>query len=62
MNYAELIKKLREKMFLSQSELGSLLGVSYVTISRWEQGKFEPTIKCKKKLHDLFVDAKIVED
>lgn len=62
MNYVELIKKLREKMFLSQSELGSLLGVSYVTISRWEQGKFEPTIKCKKKLHDLFVDAKIVED
>ena len=61
MNYPEMIKKYREKEFLSQEDLASLLGVSYVTVNRWENGKFEPTIKCKKKLHELFKKAKLVE-
>lgn len=62
MNYPELIKKYREKKFLTQEDLAKLLGVSYVSINRWENGKFEPTMKCKKKLHDLFVDAKIIKE
>ena len=60
-NYAELLKQYREKMFLSQRDLADELGVSYVTINRWETGKFDPTIKMKKKLYDLFVKANLIK-
>jgi DNA-binding XRE family transcriptional regulator len=55
MNYAVLIRQLREKMILSQTEFAELLGVSNVTVSRWETGKSFPTIKLKRKLNDLFL-------
>ena len=55
MNYAVLIRQLREKMILSQTEFPELLGVSNVTVSRWETGKSFPTIKIKRKLKDLFL-------
>ena len=55
MNYAILIRQLREKMILSQTEFAEFLGVSNVTVSRWETGKSFPTIKLKRKLNDLFL-------
>lgn len=55
MEYSEKIKLLREKMFVSQKELAEILGVSFVSVNRWETGKFNPTIKAKKKLHELFI-------
>lgn len=54
MTYAEAIKKLRKKMLLTQTELAELLGVSFGTVNRWESGKFEPTMKIKRKLQPLF--------
>ena len=45
MDYSKLIKFIREKLFLSQTELANLLDVSYSTVSRWEAGYFKPTIK-----------------
>lgn len=54
MNYQKEIKKYREKLFLTQQELAEILGVSFVTVNRWENGKFEPTMKMKKKLSNLF--------
>ena len=59
MNYQFLIKKLREKMILSQTELAELLDVSFSSINRWETGKHEPTIKTKRKLHKLFIENQI---
>ena len=61
-NYAELIKQYREKMFLSQRDLADELGVSYVTINRWETGKFDPTLKMKKKLYQLFIKKGLVKE
>jgi putative transcriptional regulator len=55
MNYAVLIRQLRERMILSQTEFAERLGVSNVTVSRWETGKSFPTIKIKRKLKDLFL-------
>ncbi len=54
MNYAEAIKKLRIKMLLTQTEFGELLGVKFGTVNRWEAGKFEPTMKLKRKLAPYF--------
>lgn len=55
MKYSEKIKLLREKMFVSQKELAEILAVSFVSVNRWETEKFNPTIKAKKKLNELFV-------
>lgn len=56
MKYDLLIKKLREKMFVTQAELAKILFVSLVTVNRWETGKFNPTIKMRKKLNELFLE------
>lgn len=55
LDYPSKIKKYREKYFLSQTDFGKIVGVSYVTVNRWENGHFKPTIKCKKILNDLFI-------
>ena len=60
MTYAENIKKLRDVMFISQGELADILNISVVTVNRWENGKFEPTIKIKRKLNELFLKYKII--
>ena len=62
MNYQKLVKAIREKMILSQDELARLLHVSFSTVNRWETGKFNPTMKMKKKLHNLFLKAGILEE
>lgn len=54
MKYAVAIKKLRKNLLLTQSEFAELLGVKLVTVSRWESGKFEPTMRVKRKLRELF--------
>ena len=59
MDYSKLIKELREKMILSQAELAELLGVSFASVNRWEQGHHEPTIKSKRKIVALSKKHKI---
>ena len=54
MTYAEAIEKLRKKMLLTQTEFAEMLDVSFGTVNRWESGKFEPTMKMKRKLKSLF--------
>lgn len=43
MNYKTIIKKLRNKMLLTQSEFAKELGVSIASVARWETGENEPT-------------------
>ena len=60
MDYPKMLKEYREKVFLTQEDLAHKLGVSYVTVNRWENGKFEPTIKMKKKLNGMFKKAELI--
>lgn len=53
-DYAKKIKEYRERKFLTQEELAKVLNVSYVSVCRWETGKFEPNMKTKKQLVTLF--------
>ena len=39
MTYAEAIKKLRNKMILTQDEFAKMLEVSFGAVNRWESGK-----------------------
>lgn len=59
MNWAKNIKKLRDRMLVTQTELSTILGVSYVSINRWENGVHNPTMKAKRKLMELFKKYKI---
>lgn len=59
MTYAKAIKKLRSKMLLTQMEFAKYLGVSFASINRWETGRFEPTMKIKRKIAPLFQEYKI---
>ena len=62
MDYKAMIKTLRNKMFLTQTEFAKEPGVSLASVARWETGENEPTMKIKKKLNDLFIRYKMVED
>lgn len=53
MNYGNKVRELRESMFLTQKEFAKKLGVSFASVNRWENGRFEPTMKTKRKLNDL---------
>lgn len=38
---------------MSQSELAEMIGVSFTTVNRWENGKHEPTIKIRRKIVEI---------
>ena len=61
-DYALKIKEYRERKFLKQDELAKILGVSKTSITRWETGKFAPTMEIKKKLYQLFIEAGMTLD
>ena len=54
MDYKDAIKELRNRMLVSQTELAEILGVSFATVNRWEQGLHQPTFAAKRKLRVLF--------
>jgi transcriptional regulator with XRE-family HTH domain len=60
MNYRDAIIKLRVKLNLSQQELAEKLGVSFMSINRWENGKTEPTIIAREKLKAMLSENNIV--
>lgn len=61
-NYAKKIKEYRLRKLLTQEDLAKLLGVSVTSITRWENGKFEPTMSVKRKLRELFIEAGMGEE
>ncbi len=62
MDYAKLIKELREKLFMTQEEFAQYIGASFQSVNRWENGKYRPTIKMRKKLNELFIANKIIPE
>lgn len=58
-DYADGILKLRAKLNLSQEELAKILGVSFISVNRWENDKYAPTKIVKVKLIQLFEDNNI---
>lgn len=58
-NYPIAIRRLRAKLNLSQENLAKLLGVSFMSVKRWGNGHFKPTIIVKEKLKDSFAGNNI---
>ena len=49
-DYAKKIREYHERKCLTQEELAKLLNVGYVSICKWETGRFEPTMDTKRNL------------
>ncbi len=45
---------MRKKNRMTQTELGEKLGVSYMTVRRWETGKSKPKLDEMNKLAEIF--------
>lgn len=52
MAFSEEIKKLRQRLFMSQTAFAQELGVSYTTVNRWEMGRATPAYKTRKLIDD----------
>jgi DNA-binding transcriptional regulator YiaG len=52
-NFPQKVKLLREKLILSQMEFADLIGVSFSTVNRWENGKSQPPYKHRRKIAEL---------
>lgn len=62
MNYSVKIKELRERAFLTQTELAQKLGITFASVNRYENNKSRPTMKVRAQLHKLFVKYGISEE
>ena len=49
----EEIKNIRLKMMMTQTEFAELLGISFASVNRYENGKSKPTFKVQRKLDEL---------
>ena len=53
MDFAKKVKNVRETLKISQEKLAQLLGVSFSTVNRWEQGKALPSYATMQKFGAL---------
>ena len=69
MGFAEDMKKIRRKAFLTQEDFAKEIGVSFATVNRWETGKAKPNLKtmkliddyCKKNKIDFDISEEIID-
>lgn len=52
--YGEKIRQFRKQKGLNQQELGEMLGVSAVSVSKWERAQTQPDIETLRMMADLF--------
>lgn len=69
MAFSEDIKRIRRKALMTQEDFAKEIGVSCITVTRWETGKAKPNLKtmrliddyCKKNKVDFDISEQIDE-
>jgi len=69
MAFSEEIKRIRHKALMSQEDFAKEIGVSCITVTRWETGKAKPNLKamrlidsyCKKNGINFDITEQIYE-
>lgn len=56
------IRWIRKQLNLTQEEFASRLGVSFPTVSRWENGKTQPSSLAEKQLQEIQKEIIITDD
>ena len=59
MAFSEDIKRIRRKAFMPQEDFAKEIGVSCITVTRWETGKAKPNLKTMKLIDDYCKKNKI---
>lgn len=59
MKSSEMIKEIRSRLNLSQSELAEKLGVSFATVNHWEKERCEPSQIAINAIKNLCADSNI---
>lgn len=60
MDYAKLLKHIRETLILSQTDLAKELGVSFATVNRIENNQHRPTYSTQRKIMEFCKKHKII--
>jgi len=47
------IKRLRERLGLTQREFGDLVDKDFITVSRWERGTQKPSVLALERLKEI---------
>ena len=50
MSLSEELKTIRLSQYLSQADFANKIGVSFVSVNRWENGKAKPNMKAMKSI------------
>ncbi len=51
--FGGLIREMRSLSNLTQAQFAAVIGVNYVTISRWESGRIQPSALALRQVHAL---------
>ena len=49
-DYPATLLRIRAELNMSQTELAEMLGVSFTSVNRWENDKYQPTKVAKEKI------------
>lgn len=52
-DYQKAVKDLRDKLIMTQVGFAKMLGVSFTSINRWENGQNRPTTTARKQIVEL---------
>lgn len=53
MTFADKVRQVRMKLYMSQSQLAKELGVSFAAVNRWKNQNIEPQIASLGKFNDF---------
>ncbi|MDU5246228.1 helix-turn-helix domain-containing protein [Veillonella sp.] len=59
MDFPKEIKRIRQRLFLTQKEFADILGVAFSTVNRWESGRSKPNLKAMKSINTFCLDNNI---
>ena len=54
MTFADKVKYVRMKLYLSQAQLAKEIGVSFATVNRWESKGYEPQLASVGRFNDFY--------
>lgn len=55
MSFSDNIKAIRKKSFLTQEEFSKIIGVTLITVNRWESGKTKPNLMAMKSIKNYCI-------
>lgn len=59
MTFADKVKKVRAKLMVSQEEFAKLIGVTRITVTRWESQGYQPKFLTEQKFENFCVENNI---